>query len=171
VRTRRQRNADVKLMLAATAAVLIAGFVIAAGILVATNTGDRVSCGRLPIGDADSIREDLEQGGPFFQTGGADCSFWLALDEGDIVAYRTEQAGGCTLNISRESFVCGSEPVDVATLARFPVAIETRDEVDTVIVDLTDRPTPSSSSPSSSSPSSSSPSSTSTSSTPSTTQG
>jgi hypothetical protein len=140
VRTRRQRNADVKLIIAATTAILIAGFVIGAGIYVATNSGDRVACGRLPAGAADNIREDLEQGGPFFQTGGAGCSFWLALDEGDIVAYVAEQAAGCTLELRRGSFVCGDRPVDVADLEQYPVNIETVDEIDTVIVDLTGSP-------------------------------
>ena len=59
-----------KLIIAATVAVLLAGFVIGAGLFVAANSGDRVACGRLPVGSADSIRDELE-GGPFFQTGGA----------------------------------------------------------------------------------------------------
>ena len=122
VRTRRQRNADVKLIVVATIAVLLAGFVIGAGLFV-----------------ADSIRDDLDHG-PFFQTGGANCGFWMSLDEGDIVAYKVEQPDGCTLNVSREKFVCGDQPADLATLAQYPVSIETIDDVDTVLVDLTDRP-------------------------------
>ena len=139
VRTRRQRNADVKLIVVATIAVLLAGFVIGAGLFVAASSGGRVQCGRLPIGAADSIRDDLDHG-PFFQTGGANCGFWMSLDEGDIVAYKVEQPDGCTLNVSREKFVCGDQPADLATLAQYPVSIETIDDVDTVLVDLTDRP-------------------------------
>jgi hypothetical protein len=142
VRTRRQRNADVKLIIAATVAVLLAGFVIGAGLFVAANSGDRVACGRLPVGSADSIRDELE-GGPFFQTGGASCAFWMSLDEGDIVAYKVDQADGCTLNVDRERFVCDDVPVDVSTLEQYPVSIETIDDVDTVVVDLTERPNPS----------------------------
>jgi hypothetical protein len=142
VRTRRQRNADVKLIVAATVAVLLAGFVIVVGLLVATGRGDRVSCGRLPVGAADAIREELE-GGPFFQTGGADCSFWLSLEEGDIVAYKIDQRDSCSLNVDREVFVCDDLPVDVETLAQYPVTIETVDDLDTVVVDLTEQPNPS----------------------------
>src|SRR5262245_27773333 len=134
-RTRRQRNADVKLIAAATIAVLLAGFVIGAGLFVASNSGSRTNCGRYPVGAADPIRDDLSHG-PSFQTGGGACSFWLALDEGDIVAYRVEQPNGCTLDVSREHFVCGSEQVDPADLEQYPVSIETIDDIDTVIVDL-----------------------------------
>jgi hypothetical protein len=136
VRTRRQRNADVKLMLGATVAVLLAGLVIGAGIFVAADSGgDRVSCGRLPVGSADAVREEVERG-PAFQTGGGSCGFWLALDEGDIVAYRVEQPSGCALKYERDHFECGGERVDAADLTQYPVSIETRDGTDTLIVDL-----------------------------------
>ena len=55
MRNRRQRNADVKLIAVATIGVLLAGFVIFAGLYVAATSGDKVTCGRLPIGDADKI--------------------------------------------------------------------------------------------------------------------
>jgi hypothetical protein len=147
VRTRRQRNADVKLLVAATVAVLLTGFLIALGFLAAANSGgSRATCGRLPVGTADGVRNDLETGGPYFQTGGARCSFWLALDDGDIVAYRADQPGSCSLRLEREEFACGGRPVDVATLKQFPVSIETHDEIDTVIVDTNPEATPSSTS-------------------------
>jgi hypothetical protein len=146
-RSRRQRNADAKLIIAATVAVLLAGFVIGAGLFVAANDGDRTSCGRYPIGPADSLREDLERS-PSFQTGGAACAFWLALDEGDIVAYKVDQPGDCELNISREQFVCDDEAVDTATLDQYPVSIETIDDIDTVVVDLNPRTEDSTSTPS-----------------------
>jgi hypothetical protein len=137
VRTRRQRNADVKLMLGATVAVLLAGFVIGAGIFVAADSGgDRVSCGRLPVGSADAVREEVERS-PTFQTGGGSCGFWLAIDEGDIVAYRVEQPSGCALKYEGDHFECGSESVAVTDLAQYPVSVETRDGDDTLIVDLT----------------------------------
>jgi hypothetical protein len=137
VRTRRQRNADVKLMVAATVAVLLAGLLIGAGFVVAANNGgSRATCGRYPAGTADGIRTDLQTGGPFFQTGGARCSFWLALQDGDIVAYRTEQPNNCTLKMQREKFVCGGHLVDVTTLAQYPVSIQSHAGIDTVIVDL-----------------------------------
>ena len=64
----------------------------------------------------------------------------MSLDEGDMVAYKVEQPDGCTLNVSREKFVCGDTPADIDELAQYPVSIETIDDVDTVIVDLTERP-------------------------------
>jgi hypothetical protein len=139
VRTRRQRNADLKLMLGAAVAIILAGSLIAIGFLVASNNDDRATCGRLPVGTADGVRSDLETGGPYFQTGGGGCGFYLALnDSGDIVAYAAKQPD-CTLRLERENFVCGNESVDVASLEKFPVSIEEHDKIDTVIVDLNPR--------------------------------
>lgn len=135
MRSRRQRNADVKLILAATVAVLLAGGLIAIGLLVATDDSSRTHCGRLPAGSADELRRELE-GGPFFQTGGEGCSFWLSLDQGDIVAYKVDQPSGCSLQPQQGEWRCGSDVVDVSELATYPVAIETVDGVDTVVVDL-----------------------------------
>ena len=147
MRTRRQRNADVKLVIAATVAILLSGFVIAAGIFVAVGGGgNKVTCGRYPVGTADGIRSDLETGGPQFQTGGGNCSFWLTLDQGDIVAYKTRQPDGCNLKLHREKFVCGSQVMDVETLQQYPVSIITHDKIDTIVVDLTGVPPASTSS-------------------------
>jgi hypothetical protein len=73
----------------------------------------------------------------------------MSLEEGDIVAYKVKQADGCTLNVSREQFVCDDVPIDVTTLDQYPVSIETIDDIDTVLVDLTERSDTSTSSSSS----------------------
>jgi hypothetical protein len=135
-----------KLMLGAAVAIIIAGSLIAIGFVAASNNDSRATCGRLPVGTADGVRSDLETGGPYFQTGGAACSFYLALnDSGDIVAYAAKQPH-CTLRLKRDKFECGGELVDVATLEKFPVSIEEHDKIDTVIVDLNPRSTTSTSS-------------------------
>jgi hypothetical protein len=135
VRTRQQRNADLKLIAAATVAVLLAGGLIAAGLIIVTSDSTKAHCGRLPIGSAEQIRSDLE-GGPQFQTGGGPCGFWLALDGGDVVAYKADQPSGCVLQPRNKVFRCGGETPAVEDLATYPVSIEQIDDVDTVIVDL-----------------------------------
>ena len=139
MKSRRQRNADLKVLAIATAAVLFTGVVIAAFIYAAVNTGnDQAPCGRLPVGALTGIADDVEQG-PFFQTGGGSCSFWLSLDdEGEIVAYKLDQPDGCELNVEDNQFVCDEIVMDPADLVQYPVTIEERDGVDYVIVDLTE---------------------------------
>ncbi|MGQ0826112.1 MAG: hypothetical protein ACT4OX_13965 [Actinomycetota bacterium] len=134
MRSRRLSSSDLKVMLGATVAVLLAGLFIA-GALIMTTSGDESSCGRLTIGDADQIRADVERS-PFYVTGGGRCDTWIALDEGDLVAYRFDQRDGCQLDYD-DGFRCvdGAE-VDVATLDQYPLSIVTRDDVDTVVVDL-----------------------------------
>ena len=98
--------------------MLLVGFFIAGAALVATRGGGNVVCGQLNIGSAADIRNSLETGGPYFQTGGAGCGFWLALDDDDIVAYKAEQPladkSTCTLKCERDHWECGRQTIDPA---------------------------------------------------------
>ncbi|MDZ4827410.1 MAG: hypothetical protein SGJ13_13255 [Actinomycetota bacterium] len=134
MRTSRQRAGDIKLIISATVAVLLAGGLIAIGLLVATNDSG-AECGSIAAGEADDVLDRLEAG-PFYLSGGGECSFWLALDDGDVVAYRVRQPQGCTLDQRLREFVCNGEPVDTAELSQYPVRIVTRAEVDVFVVDL-----------------------------------
>ena len=143
MRTRRQRNSDLKIIAAATAAVLLVGGLIIIGLLVVTSDSTKTRCGRVPLGTAESIRAEIETE-PAYQTGGGNCGFWLALDAGDIVAYKVEQPTGCALHPEGGKFRCGSETPDLADLATYPVSIEEVDGIDTVVVDLNPTGTPTS---------------------------
>jgi hypothetical protein len=136
-RTRSARSSDIKLIASATVAVLLVGFFIAGAALIATRGSGSVVCGQLNIGSASDVRQKLQDGGPYFQTGGASCGFWLALKDGDIVAYKVEQPGPCTLQLKRDGWKCGDRTnIDATTLATYPVSIQTVGTTDAVIVDL-----------------------------------
>ncbi len=135
----RARSSDIKLIVSATVAVVLAGLLIAGGMLIATSSGsNNPVCGQLNLGKASDVRNRLETQGSSFVTGGASCGFWLALDNGDIVAYRVEQPSGCALNLRDRGtrWVCGGETMDVAHLARYAVSVQTVGTTDAVIVDL-----------------------------------
>lgn len=134
MRTARQRAADIKLLVGATVGVLLAGGLIAVGLLVATDEGGP-GCGRTLAGEAGELLDRLEAG-PSFLSGGGRCNVWLALDDGEVVAYRVRQPDGCTLDLRRNEFECDGRPVDTADLARYPVTIETKSGLDTYVVDL-----------------------------------
>jgi hypothetical protein len=53
------------------------------------------------------------------------------------------------VDLKRERFKCGGDVVDVADLEQYPVSIITHDQIDTLIVDLTGRPVPTTTSSSS----------------------
>ena len=131
----RGRRSDLKIVAGATVAVLLAGFFIAGALLVATRGGKSTVCTPLPLGHVTDVRKDLESGGPYFRSGGASCGFWLALDDGDIVAYKTRQRG-CTLVLKRAGWQCGGRIVDAASLLQFPVTIQRIGDTDSVIVEL-----------------------------------
>jgi hypothetical protein len=132
----RARAADIKLLISATVAVLLAGFFIAGGVFIATNSKGSVVCGQLNIGSATNVRQTLQNGGPYFQTGGAGCGFWLALADGNIVAYKVDQPQNCSLQLKRDHWECGSQTVPAEGLARYDVSIQTVGQTDSVIIDL-----------------------------------
>jgi hypothetical protein len=139
VATSRARASDIKLIVSATIAVVLAGLFIAGGLLIATSSGsNNPVCGQLNVGKAADIRDRLDTQGPGFYTGGANCGFWLALDNGDIVAYRVRQPAGCSLNLRNRGtqWVCGNQVVDPADLDTYHVDIQTIGKIDSVIVDL-----------------------------------
>jgi hypothetical protein len=132
---RRQRNSDLKVMLGAATAVLLVGLFIA-GALVMTTSGNEVSCGRLAVGPIEEIYGDVE-GGPAYIQGGGKCAAWVALEQGDIVAYKVRQPNGCQLLVEDGELQCADGTrVAVDELEEFPVSIETRNDIDTVVVDL-----------------------------------
>jgi hypothetical protein len=128
------------LIVGATVAVVLVGFFIAGAALVATRGGGNVVCPELNVGAAADIRHTLVSGGPYFQTGGAGCGFWLALVDNDVVAYKAQQPGGCTLKLKRDHWECGNATIAPSDLAKYPVTIQTVNNIDAVIIDL--RPTP-----------------------------
>jgi hypothetical protein len=132
----RSRNSDAKLIAGASVAVLLAGGLLAIGVFTALRGGNTTACPELNIGVAGGLRQQLESGGPFFTTGGENCGFWLALDDGDFAAYKVKQPSGCTLKLKRDHWECSGETVDAASLAQFPVSIRTIEGSDAVIVDL-----------------------------------
>jgi hypothetical protein len=135
--TKRQRREDVRLIVFAALLVLLAGALIAAGLMAATGGAKSPTCPRLRLGAIDSIREQVQDGGPFFTTGGGQCGFWVALDGSDVVAYKLHVSGrDCTVRFRNDRYTCGDETIPSANLAKYPTAIETVDGIDTLFVDL-----------------------------------
>ena len=130
-----KRAGDIKVLIGATIAVLLLGFFVAGAALVTTRGGGGIECGQLNIGLASGIRSQLD-GGPYPQTGGGSCTFWLALDNGNIVAYKAIQPSGCTAKLKLDHWQCGGRDVPAGDLAQYPLSIQTVNGVDVVIVNL-----------------------------------
>jgi hypothetical protein len=131
-----RRKSDIKLVAGATVAVILVGLFIAGAMIVTTSGSDGPQCGRLDVGLASSVRSDVEHG-PLFRTGGGDCGFWLALENGDITAYKAVQpATGCTLLWKGDHWECDGTSTPVSELAQYPVTIQTQEGVDVVVVNL-----------------------------------
>jgi hypothetical protein len=137
VATSRARSSDIKLIVSATVAVLLAGLLVGGGMLIATRGGHNIACGPLNIGSASDIRQKLDSGGPYFQAGGITCGYWLALADGNIVAYKVEQPQNCPLQRKRDHWECDARTVAPTELAQYPVSIQTVGQTDSVVIDLT----------------------------------
>jgi hypothetical protein len=130
-----KRKGDIKVIVGATIAVLLVGFFIFGAMLVTTRGGSGPQCGQLRIGSATGVRNNLEQG-PYFQTGGGDCGFWLALENGNIVAYKAVQPSGCTVRWKFDHWECSGRTIPAPRLAQYPVSIPTFNGTDAVVVNL-----------------------------------
>ena len=130
-----RRKSDIKLLAGATVAVLLVGFFIAGAMIVTTRGGTGPHCGQLKLGLVASVRNYLEDG-PYFQSGGGDCGFWLALDNDDIVSYKAIQPSGCTLSWKLDHWECGGRTVPQGRLAQYPTYIRTEKGIDVLIVNL-----------------------------------
>ena len=88
-----RRKGDLKLILGATVAVLLVGFFVAGAMIVTTSGSGGPQCGQLNIGLASDIRNTLQHG-PYFQSGGGNCGFWLALNNAFNAHAAFETLGG-----------------------------------------------------------------------------
>ncbi|MGH8983754.1 MAG: hypothetical protein ACRDY6_07745 [Acidimicrobiia bacterium] len=121
---------DLRLLVFAGAAVLLAGVAVAVLLFVSTGRGGSPPRDLEPVrfGLESSIRTQLEEG-PFFvpdQFGG-NRSFWIAEEDGEIVAIATHQQDlpGCSVKwkAQLDRFVCGDERFTSDELDRFELTI------------------------------------------------
>ena len=129
-----KRKGDVKVIVGATIAVLLVGFFIF-GAMMMTTGGSSPTCGQLNVGSAAGIRDTLRNG-PYFQSGGGRCGFFFALENDNIVAYKVEQPSGCTALWKFDHWECDGRRISPAKLAKYPLSIQTVNNVDTVVVNL-----------------------------------
>ena len=124
-------RSDTKILLVATGAVVLAGLLVAAVLLLATSQGGSPSKYQpFNAGDAGSIRKELEDGGPYFipDPFGGDRNLLLALEGGKVVALSTilPETKSCEVKWkgSVHHFVdCHGDKLDSTALDRYPVTI------------------------------------------------
>jgi hypothetical protein len=120
-------RSDAKLLLLATGAVIIAGLLVAAVLLITTSRASSpTKYTAFDAGVARSIREDLKSGGPFFVPDpfGGDRSILLAIEDGKVAALSDLKPGTQDCRIrwrgSIDSFVdCHDQKVKSTALARY----------------------------------------------------
>lgn len=123
-----RRTSDLKLLAAATTAVVFAGLFVAGAIFYATRNSTSDECRRFSAGDADGIREKVEEGGPYFLTGGGNCAFWVALDGDELVALQAripERDCSILWEDPKKSFTCAGATVALDEIDRYPTEIGT----------------------------------------------
>ena len=128
----------------ATLAVLAAGLAIAAAILFVTARAKAPTVrGPIPFGYAKSLEAKVKTGGPVAYAGTTgDTGFWLAIENGELVALKIRRPGTAGCNVrwagSVDSFLdCNGKRVRMDQLARYPTEIPKRgDDKGILLVDL-----------------------------------
>jgi hypothetical protein len=137
-----QRRGDTRLLLGATAAVIVAGLLVAVAILLVTGRAKTPKPTKpITFGIAASLRAKVEDGGPFAYAGtSGDDGFWVALEDGKLVALVVRQPQlGCNVKWrgSVDSFTCHDRKVKPGQLQRYRVIVPTAgDRKGQFLVDL-----------------------------------
>jgi hypothetical protein len=121
---RKQRRADLRLLLGATIGVLLGGVIIAAAILAVTSRAGTPSIKHpISFGLAENVRKIVRDGGPVNITGPDGSGAWIAIEHGRLVALLVKQPApqSCTLRWrgSKNSFTCDGRRVSTTQMARF----------------------------------------------------
>jgi hypothetical protein len=139
------QRSDAKLLMVAAGAVIIAGLLVAAVLLLATGRASSpTKYVAFPAGDATAIRKDLKSGGPFFYPDpfGGDRNILLALEDGQVVALSDIKPDTKDCRVrwrgSIDSFVdCHDDKVQSTDLARYQSEIgQIGDNKGELLVDL-----------------------------------
>ncbi len=109
------------------------GLIVAATILVITGRAKTPEIkGPIPFGLAQSLKQQAQDGGPYAFAGNTgDTGFWIALEDGKLVALKIQKPGTTDCNVrwrgSIDTFVdCHNKPIRIDQLARYPTEIPTR---------------------------------------------
>ena len=121
------QRSDAKLLLVATGAVIVAGLLVAAVLLLATGRASSpTKYVAFPAGDATAIRKDLKSGGPFFYPDpfGGNRNILLAIEDGKVVALSDIKPDTKDCRVrwrgSIDSFVdCHDDKIQSTDLARY----------------------------------------------------
>ena len=139
------QRSDAKLLLVAAGAVIVAGLLVAAVLLLATGRASSpTKYVAFPAGDATAIRKDLKSGGPFFYPDpfGGDRNILLAIEDGQVVALSDIKPDTKDCRVrwrgSIDSFVdCHDDKVQSTDLARYQSEIgQIGDNKGELLVDL-----------------------------------
>ena len=120
------------MLVLASLGVLVFGLIIAALILFITGRAKTPEItGSIPFGFAKSIHQKAIDGGPFAYAGNrGDDGFWIAMEDGKLVALRIQKPGTKDCNVvwrgSKNTFKdCNDESIRIDQLARYPVNVPT----------------------------------------------
>jgi hypothetical protein len=135
---------DRRIVVVATISIIVAGLLIAGAILAVTSRASPPKITKpVAFGVARSLHQRIDDGGPVAYAGTTgDTGFWLALEQGKLVALKIRQPGPGHCNVrwkgSVNSFVdCHGDKVRIDRLARYPVEIPRRgDQKGLLLVDL-----------------------------------
>lgn len=122
---------DLPLVAASAGVLILSALALAAAFLFFLPGQENPDAGApVSVGFASSIEEEVAEGGPIFQADitGGERGFWIALEDGELVALALEVPGreGCNVDWRGrdDTFVdCDTQPIETTELARYEVSV------------------------------------------------
>jgi hypothetical protein len=125
-------RSDTRVTIIVVLGILVFGLIVAGAILVISGRAKNPDIkGSVPYGLAKTLREQVEDGGPYAFAGKTgDSGFWIDIEHGQLIALKIKKPGTTDCNVrwrgSINSFVdCHDQKIRVDQLARFPTKIPT----------------------------------------------
>jgi hypothetical protein len=137
-------RSDTRTIVIATLAIIVFGLLVAGTILTVTGRAKTPKVtGPIPFGFAKSLKTTVKTGGPVAYAGTTgDTGFWLAIEDGKLVALKIRKPGTSDCNVrwagSVDSFVdCDGKKVKTSQLDRYRTEIpQTGGRKGNLLVDL-----------------------------------
>jgi hypothetical protein len=121
------KRTDARLITFVAVAILAIGLSVMGGLwlLLRTTTGSE-DCAHLTVGIAAEIQKQVHDQGPYLDQAASCGDFWAAVQNGQLVAVRTDIPGrNCLVAWSsrRSSWMCGNDPIPATDLQLWPSTI------------------------------------------------
>ena len=122
------KRTDARLVAFVAVTIFAIGLAVMGGLwlLLRTTTGSDACPGQLVVGIAPEIQKQVHDQGPYLDQAASCGDFWAAVQNGQLVAVRTDIPGRSCLvawSSRHNSWMCGNDPIPATELRFWPSTV------------------------------------------------